>query len=91
MSTEMPTHSRGAAFYLVLASPGVVKSVCVHDHHCVCENADVCCPLPSRDIPGALSNPLWFQRPARDPHDRSIAEVRAPTVETSSLLMQSWI
>ena len=46
---ETPTHSRGAALDLVLASPGLIESVCVHNRECACENASLCCPLLSSD------------------------------------------
>ena len=44
---ETPTHSRGAALDLVIASPGAVESVHVHSPICPCVNANLCCPLVS--------------------------------------------
>ena len=46
---ETPTHSRGAALDLVIASPGAVESVHVHSPICPCVNANLCCPLVSSD------------------------------------------
>ena len=42
---DAPTHSRGAALDLVIASPGAVESVFVHSPSCSCANAALCCPL----------------------------------------------
>ena len=46
---QQPTHSRGAALDLVIASPGLVGSVHVHNRSCNCTDAELCCPLLSSD------------------------------------------
>ena len=46
---DAPTHSRGAALDLVIASPGAVESVLVHSPNCSCANAALCCPLLCSD------------------------------------------
>ena len=47
--SQQPTHSRGAALDLVIASPGLVGSVHVHNRSCYCTDAELCCPLLSSD------------------------------------------
>ena len=45
-----PTHIRGAALDLVIATPGLVQDVQVHNnYHCSCPNRDWCCPMPGSD------------------------------------------
>ena len=44
--TELPTHRRGAALDIVLASEGIVSDLSVHDgRSCPCAEHDFCCPL----------------------------------------------
>ena len=47
--TGRPTHTRGAALDLVIASPAVVESVHVHNPQCDCEDSNLCCPLLASD------------------------------------------
>ena len=45
-----PTHVRGAALDLVIAKPGFVQDVQVHNsYHCSCSNREWCCPLLGSD------------------------------------------
>ena len=46
---DSPTHSRGAALDLVIASPGVVDTVSVHHRACNCSSVGLCCPVLSSD------------------------------------------
>ena len=47
--SQQPTHSRGVALDLVIASPGFVGFVHVHNRSCNCTDAELCCPLLSSD------------------------------------------
>ena len=48
--TNAPTHVRGAALDLIIASPGVVNDVQVHNaYHCACTDPFLCCPLLGSD------------------------------------------
>ena len=45
-----PAHVRGAALDLVIAKPGFVQDVQVHNsYHCSCSNREWCCPLLGSD------------------------------------------
>ena len=66
--TGRPTHTRGDALDLVIASPGVVESVHVHNPQCDCEDSNLCCPLLASDhfaieINHAIDLAAEFRRP----------------------------
>ena len=47
---NVPTHRRGAALDLVLATPNTVQTVEVHDgEQCSCPAQSICCPLLGSD------------------------------------------
>ena len=47
---ETPTHRAGAALDLIIASPGIINSIQIHNSaHCSCLDRHACCPLLGSD------------------------------------------
>ena len=91
--TNAPTHVRGAALDLIIASPGVVNDVQVHNaYHCACTDQNLCCPLLGSDhFAVTVSLNKSNVVPARSPTPQSVC-VRDWTrlIQDQRQLIQAW-
>ena len=91
--TNAPTHVRGAALDLIIASPGVTNDIQVHNaYHCACTDQNLCYPLLGSDhFAVTVSLNKFNVVLARSPKPQSVC-VRNWTrlIQDQRQLIQTW-